>query len=182
MKICCCVIASLLLAGCATGLKREGQCLASLTPDYLNAREELDKLEGSWRALLRRHDAELNGPAGPAPRLANFPEGRADEAGEAYRRLVEAKRQLRPTLVWYERVYERWRTRLDEEQILSDVRMTLLPSGSGMIFYPLISWNIHSVFWDDADPDAESDPITRYCTDRLAQMVVSTQSAPNGVE
>lgn len=179
MKSFCVIASFLLLAGCATGLKREGQCLASLTPDYVNARAELDSLEASWRAVLRRHSDDLNVPAA---RLAKEPAGRTDDAGEAYRRLVEAKSRLRPTLVWYDRVYERWRTRLDEEQILSDVRMVLFPSGGGVLFYPVISWNIHSVFWDGADPDAESDPVTRYCTDRLAQMVASAESSSNAAE
>jgi hypothetical protein len=179
MKISCIVASLLLLTGCAAGLKREGQCLASLTPDYVNAREELESLEASWRAVLRRHNATLNAPAA---RLASTQTVGTDEAENAYRRLVEARSRLQPTLAWYDRVYARWRTRLDEEQILSDVRMVLIPSGGGVIFYPVISWNIHSVFWDGADPDADSDPITRYCTDRLAQTIASAESAPNAAE
>jgi hypothetical protein len=168
----------LLLLGCAAGLKREGQCLASLTPDYVSARAELDGLEASWRAGLHRRDADLNAPV---VRLAKDPRG-SEDPKEVYQRLIEARGRLRPTLVWYDRVYERWRTRLDEEQMLSDVRMVLIPSVSGMLFYPLISWNIHSVFWDGADPDADSDPITRYCTDRLARTIASTESSSNAVE
>lgn len=180
MKISCVVAILFLLVGCATGLKREGQCLASLTPDYLNAQAEIERLEASWRALLRRQDIALNRPPtdqAPVFLLSDSIEvGRRNtelaEAGDAYRRLTEARTRLRPTLRWYDRVYERWRTRLDEEQILSDVRMILLP-GPGVIFYPVIRWNIHSVFWDGADPDADSDPITRFCTDRLAQTLAS---------
>ena len=182
MKISCVVAIFLLLIGCATGLKREGQCLASLTPDYLNAQAEIERLQASWRAVLRRQDVALNQPPPdqtPVFLMSDTIESdRRDteqvEAGEAYQRFTEARTRLQPTLLWYDRVYERWRTRLDEEQILSDVRMFLLP-GPGVIFYPVIRWNIHSVFWDGADPDAESDPITRFCTDRLAQTVASAE-------
>jgi hypothetical protein len=170
MRLASLGLASLLLLGCASGLKREGQCLADLTPEYVSAQAELDGLEASWRAGLRRRDADLNAPIVRVARESL----RSDEPEAAYRKLAEARGRLRPTLVWYDRVYERWRTRMDEEQILSDVRMVLIPTVSGMLFYPLISWNVHSVFWDGADPDAESDPITRYCTDRLAQRNVLT--------
>jgi hypothetical protein len=201
MRTSCLVLAFLLLTGCATALKRDGQCLASLTPDFLTAHEELDRLEASWRASMLRRDTELNAssprrflrptertPAGATALAAvsvyDSPEAspvsldglgqRESGAPEAYRRLIEAKARHQPTLSWYDRVYQRLRTRLDEERILSNVRMVLL-TGPGLLFYPVIHWNVHSVFWDGADPDAESDPVTRYCTDRLSQMVASTE-------
>lgn len=181
-------VALMLLVGCATGLKREGQCLASLTPDYLDAQTELERLEASWRAVLRRQDVALNRPSTKAPvvvvadTLGVGPRtSEILEAGEAYRRLLEARTRHQPTLLWYGRVYERWRTRLDEEQILSEVRMILLP-GPGVVFYPVIRWNIHAVFWDGADPDADSDPITRFCTDRLAQAAGAADVSMSGTE
>jgi hypothetical protein len=187
-------LAVILLAGCATSLKREGQCLASLTPDYLHAQEELASLEASWHRSLARRDAELNGtrpwlltstafrhdqslsppPGAPAP--AHYDPAGGDSR-EAYRRLIEARSRHRPLLVWYDKVYERVRTRTDEEEILSDVRLLLI-TGPGVVFYPLIRWNIHSVFWDVTDPDAESDPVTRYCAARLTQVAVLVEAAP----
>lgn len=203
-----CLIALVLLlaAGCATSLKREGQCLASLTPDFLQAQEELTSLEASWHRAMARRDAELNRAQ---PRLITnsdrrreppFPSSsdaaladpaqlawtvRQDVAGqhsrEAYRKLIEAKSRHQPLLGWYDKVYERVRTRTDEEEILSDVRLVLI-TGPGVIFYPLIRWNIHSVFWDGTDPDAESDPVTHYCTERLSQAVALTNTTPGGTE
>ena len=97
--------------------------------------------------------------------------------GRAYADLMDAKVRHRPTLEWYGKVSERFRTRLDEEQILSEVRMVLV-TGPGLIFYPIVHWNIHSVMWDGTDPDAESDPVTRYCADRLSKPVASAAHPP----
>ncbi len=194
----------LLATGCATSLKREGQCLASLTPDFLQAQAELASLEASWRQSMARRDAELNRPqprpaasVGPRREPPPSPEAmrhepaqliwtiRQDQAGqdsrEAYGRLIEARTRHQPLLSWYDKVYERVRTRMDEEQILADVRMVLI-TGPGVIFYPLIRWNIHSVFWDGTDPDAESDPVTHYCIERLSQVVALADALPGGAE
>jgi len=167
-------------------MKRDGQCLASLAPEYVNAHEELASLEASWRAALRRRDAELGSllppfaakpdyPVSPLPResdLAARQEQARRAEGRAYAELMDAKVRHRPTLEWYGKVYERFRTRLDEEQILSEVRLVLV-AGPGVIFYPIVRWNVHSVMWDGTDPDAESDPVTRYCADRLSEPAAS---------
>lgn len=100
---------------------------------------------------------------------------------EAYAKLAEAKARHKPMVFWYDKVYERVRTRMDEEEILSEVRMVLLP-GPGVVFYPLIRWNIHSVFWDGADPDAESDPVTHYCADRLAHVAAAPDNTSRHME
>lgn len=215
MRAACLAVAMVLLTGCATALKREGRCLASLTPDYLQAQEELSSLEASWHRAMARRNAALNAipsrstantatapPSGPAISFkASTPEEarrtarqawmvRQDYVGqdepspstnEAYTNLAEARARHQPMLLWYGKVYERVRTRLDEEEILSEVRMVLL-AGPGVIFYPLIRWNVHSVFWDGADPDAESDPVTRYCADRLSAVVAVADRTPRHLE
>ncbi|TAJ25651.1 MAG: hypothetical protein EPO64_07750 [Nitrospirae bacterium] len=215
MKAACLAVAMVLLTGCATALKQEGWCLASLTPDYLQAQEELSSLEASWHRAMDRRNAALNAiPSRPTAKTATAPHSdpaisfeantpgearrtarqawmvRQDYVGqdqpspstnEAYANLAEARARYQPMLLWYGKVYERVRTRMDEEEILSEVRMVLLP-GPGVIFYPLIRWNIHSVFWDGTDPDAESDPVTRYCTDRLSAIVAVADRTPHHVE
>lgn len=185
MRTWCVVLVVVWLGGCASAMKRDGQCLASLAPEFVNAHEELASLEASWRAALRRRDAEpgsllpplaakpdhpvsLLDPLPPESDLAARQEHARWAEGRAYAELMDAKGRHRPTLEWYRKVYERFRTRLDEEQILSEVRLVLMP-GMGLIFYPIVHWNIHSVTWDGTDPDAESDPVTRYCSDRLSQ-------------
>ena len=183
------------LGGCASAMKRDGQCLVSLTPEFVNAHEELASLEASWRAALRRRDVELGSllppfapkPDHPVSPLAPLPPesdlvARQEQArraeGRAYADLMDAKVRHRPTLEWYGKVSERFRTRLDEEQLLSEVRMVLV-TGPGLIFYPIVHWNIHAVMWDGTDPDAESDPVTRYCADRLSKPVASA-AHPSG--
>ena len=189
MRTCCVVLVVVWLGGCASAMKRDGQCLASLAPEFVNAHEELASLEASWRAALLRRDAELGSllppfaakpdhlasASGPLQRESDSA-ARQEQArraeGEAYTRLMDAKVRHRPTLQWYGKVSERFRTRFDEEQILSEVRLVLM-AGPGLIFYPIVQWNVHSVIWDGTDPDAESDPVTRYCTDRLSTPATS---------
>ncbi|MGH7253164.1 MAG: hypothetical protein ACREIE_05125 [Nitrospiraceae bacterium] len=189
MRTWCVVLVVVWVGGCASAMKRDGQCLASLAPEFVNAHEELASLEASWRAALRRRDVELGSllppfapkPDHPVSPLVPLPPesdlvARQEQArraeGRAYADLIDAKVRHRPTLEWYGKVSERFRTRLDEEQILSEVRMVLV-TGPGLIFYPIVLWNIHSVMWDGTDPDAESDPVTRYCADRLSKPVAS---------
>ena len=191
IKVWCLALLVVSFPGCATSLKREGRCLASLTPDFLHAIQELANLEAAWRqSLLKDEDsflasrpgrfADMDGPGIPArPFLSDsdpLKSGSTDRhkearhaALEAHARLFEARLRHQSTLDWYGRVYDRLRTRLEEEQILSDVRMVLL-TGPGLLFYPIIRWNIHSVMWDGSDPDADSDSITLYCTDRLSKV------------
>src|SRR5581483_10719486 len=97
---------------------------------------------------------------------------RQADAEGAHRRLIEARRAYRPLLDWYDRVYARVRTRMDEEAMLTDVGMVLV-TNPGIVFYPVIRWNIHTVMWDGADPDADSDPVTRYCRERLGREVAA---------
>jgi hypothetical protein len=148
------LILAILLAGCATALDRERQCFESVTAEYLTAQEELLKLDAIWRATSRRAETLVDDAA------------RVDIRA-AHQRLQEARTRLRPTLEWYERLYDRLRLRSEEEEMLADTRLLLLP-GPAALLYPVVRWNLRAVLWDGADPDAESDPVARYCTDRLA--------------
>ena len=171
--------ALIFLGGCATALKRESRCLASLTPEIVQAKEEMANLEASWHDSLGRRDAVFGQTAAPFGSLAGrvgrvvwIGENPQQEqarlaAAQAYQRLAEAKARHRPLLGMYDKVYQRVRTRTDEEEILSEVRMVLLAGPASLVFYPIIRWNVRSVLWDGADPDAESDPVTRFCADRL---------------
>lgn len=148
------LILAILLAGCATALDRERQCFESVTVEYLTAQEELLKLDAVWRATSRRADTLVDDAA------------RVDIRA-AHQRLQEARTRLRPTLDWYERLYDRLRLRAEEEEMLADTRLLLL-TGPAALLYPVVRWNLRAVLWDGADPDAESDPVVRYCADRLA--------------
>lgn len=158
----------ILLGSCASGMKREGQCLATLTPDFLEAQTELAALEASWRIapyqtpMRRDRVATVEVVAiPPGPDGASDAETMAQQAQAKFR---AARLHYQPTLDWYGRVYQRVRTRMEEEQLLSEVFWTLV-TGPGLVFYPIVQWNVHSVMWDGIDPDAESDPIRRFCSD-----------------
>jgi hypothetical protein len=148
------LVLAILLAGCATALDRERQCFESVTAEYLTAQEELLKLDAVWRATSRRADTLADDAARVDIRIA-------------HQRLQDARTRLQPTLEWYERLYDRLRLRSEEEEMLADTRLLLL-TGPAVLFYPVVRWNLRAVLWDGADPDAESDPVARYCTARLA--------------
>lgn len=165
----CLLVATMLLAGCATALKRDGQCLASLTPEYLAAQQELQDLQETWRGLIRREAtaAPIESRDPPRSQLEQTDSRLRLQAAEAYVRLVEARRRHQPTLDWYEKVYRRLVMRIEEDDLLTQVQTVLIPT-PGILFYPVIRWNIHSVMWDGENPDADTDAVTRFCTERLA--------------
>ena len=148
------LILAILLAGCATALDRERRCFESVTAEYLTAQKELLKLDAVWRATSRRAETLVDDAARVDIRIA-------------HQRLQEVRTRLQPTLEWYERLYDRLRLRSEEEEMLADARLLFL-TGPAVLLYPVVRWNLRAVLWDGTDPDAESDPVVRYCTDRLA--------------
>jgi len=64
------IAALIFLGGCATALKRESRCLASLTPEIVQAKEEMANLEASWHDSLGRRDAVFGQTAAPFGSLA----------------------------------------------------------------------------------------------------------------
>lgn len=195
-------LALLALAGCATALKRESQCLASLTPEVLQVHEEIANLEAFWHESLARRDAAFRSfTSDPSPSALpasqprtvpvglvsaalteSVPESKLQDdarrrAREAYETLAAARVRHQPILGLYDKIYQRVRTRTEEEEVLSNVRMVLLASPVSLIVYPIIRWNVHAVFWDGSDPDAEQDPVTRFCRDRVGQNGASADRA-----
>jgi hypothetical protein len=134
--------------GCATGVARESRCLETLTPQFLAAEAELAMLESAWRA--RATASSTDGPS------------MVTTTEDARNKLQAARLRHKETLKWYDRVYQRVRARMEEQQLLSEVFWTLAPT-PGLIFYPVIRWNMRSVMWDGTDPDADSDAISRFC-------------------
>jgi hypothetical protein len=176
----------LLLCSCASGLKREGQCLATLIPDFLQAQTELAALEASWRhapyQISVRRERIATADVVTNPLLSNgVLEPEAPEADTtvqaAHAKFRAARVRYQPTLEWYDRVYQRVRIRMEEEQLLSEVFWTLV-TGPGLVFYPIVQWNVHSVMWDGSDPDAESDPIRRFCSDLESKRGAGTVAGP----
>lgn len=197
------IVTLLFLTGCATALKRESQCLASMTPEIVQAKEELANLEASWHESLGRRDVVFStglrpfatgvlSPSQPrtalvgavsaalAVRTSESPKQEEARlaARRAYERLAQAQVHYQPFLGMYDKVYQRVRTRTDEEEILSEARMVLLAGPASLVLYPIIRWNVRSVLWDGADPDAGTDPVTRFCAGRLVREAMASQEAP----
>jgi len=148
LRAACVVTLMTVLAGCATAVERERECFTSLAIEYVASQEEVLRLETVWRT-------SLSGETG------------TDDAHTTYRRLQEARTKQQPTREWYERVFDRLQLRSEEEEMMTHVRLLLL-TGSGTLLYPIVHWNLREVLWDGTDPDADTDPVKRYCTDRLA--------------
>ena len=173
-----------LLMGCATALQRESHCLASLTPEYLRAQQELAHLKASLRKAQARRDRAFQDHTQPSEQLMTRRDQQRSEreipgadaaqdhleqvqkdARTAFAHLVKTKARYRPTLMRYKEVSKRVEVRMQEERVLSQVR-TFLIAGSGWFLYPFVSWAVHSAYWNDVDPDADSDPIAQYCAAR----------------
>lgn len=144
----------LLLTSCAGTPWLERQCFESLSAEYVAAQEELLELDTAGRAGGRDRPASGN--------KAGVVEDQVPR-----QRIEEAQARRAAVLLWYERLYDRLRLRAEEEEMLAELRL-LLFMGPTALFYPVVRWNLHEVLWDGTDPDADSDPVIRYCTERLA--------------
>ncbi len=178
-----------LLSGCSTALDREGRCLAGMIPEVLHAEEEVRSLEESWRRLSRvrqqeRLSIQTTLASSPAYRFlpvsvpgrnqsppSEVSSSFASEQDEltAYNRLVEAKARRHDTFVRYDRVVQRFRTRVEEDEMLSQARSALM-MWPGIVLYPIVRWNVRSVLWDGIDPDVDTDPVTHFCAGRLLDL------------
>lgn len=162
LRASCLVALMTVLAGCATAVERERECFTSLAIEYVASQEEVLRLETVWRASLSGETV-------------------TGDSRSAYRRLQEAEAKQQPTREWYERVFDRLQLRSEEEEMMTHARL-LLFAGPGALLYPVVHWNLHEVLWEGADPDADTDPVRRYCTDRLAgasaQIQVDAKAEP----
>ncbi|MGH7255015.1 MAG: hypothetical protein ACREI3_04490 [Nitrospirales bacterium] len=186
----------LILTGCATALKRDLTCLALLTPASVAAHRELAEAETQWRRALQSSSKRVQ--ALPTSTVSDPP---AEDSGRpgvqapaepedgvpasvsslplASTRYRAAQARLHPTLETYRLVMERVELRLEEEQILSDVRWILLWSPA-IVLYPVIRWNVRSVIWDGVDPDDDADPVNQRCAQRLHQTTKTSAGAASG--
>ncbi|ALA56867.1 hypothetical protein [Nitrospira moscoviensis] len=175
------VIVAILSVGClSTVREQEARCLGALMVDVWESTRTRDRLEADWRAgqSARGPDAAprwrgLGDPAPPARAVSHAPQDEtaslsgADRPDVLYQRLVESRRRHNHDRNWYKDVARRVQTRLEEDDILYSVLGSFAASPGALLVYPLIRWNVRSVLWDEDDPDAEDDPIRRFCRMRL---------------
>jgi hypothetical protein len=176
------LVVVLALTGCAAALKRDSRCLSTLTVDVIQAHEELASLEAAWRASLARRDLAMTRSRSLQPEggdsMAEQTAWR--DTQESYARLQDAKTRHQPLMTMYEKLYQRVRTRTEEEEILSEVRTFMLAGPASFMFYPIVRWNVRAVLWDNSDPDAPTDPVTTFCSLRMNEEPPS--SHPDGIQ
>jgi outer membrane murein-binding lipoprotein Lpp len=184
-------ILACLLAGCMSSNRvREAHCLAATMVDTLQAKNDLESAEDTWRAAQQaRFERSRAGqhPSSPlnlisirnldhvaAALVLRQAEGAGNRSSEVdeeramYGHVVATQARYRESAEWYGRVVRRVQTRIDEDNMLYPV-LGMLVTSPGIVFYPFIRWNVRSVLWDGVDPDAEDDPVQVFCTARLGQ-------------
>lgn len=185
------------MAGCLSAAReREAHCLGAMMADTWQAEHELESAERDWRSaqqegadhtLAYRHSPQLSAviadwysssaPAMPASLRSPSAGDRLTETDQdqaRYERVVAAHARYRTSKEWYGRVARRVQTRMEEDNMLYPVLGTLATS-TAIVFYPLVRWNVRSVLWEGADPDADDDPVQVFCTARLRQDVSATR-------
>ena len=184
------------MAGCLSAPReREAHCLGMTMADTWQAQRELESAQRDWRsaqqvrtdpALASQPSLQLSAviadwysssasvlPAsvrslGAADRVTGIGEDRA-----RYERVVAAQERYRVSKEWYGRVARRVQTRIEEDDMLYPV-LGMLATSTAIVFYPLVRWNVRSVLWEGADPDADDDPVQVFCTARLRQAIPAT--------
>jgi hypothetical protein len=174
-----------LLFGCmSTTRTREVHCLGTLMTDVLESEQEMESIKEDWRAdQQRRADqsyrtnestkVRIDSPtAVPVPLMPDGMDSRSGnkkfvESDVLYRHLAQARTRYHDMLDWYTRVARRVQTRFEEDEMLYSVLGMFVSSPASLLFYPIVRWNVRSVLWDGADPDADNDPIQQFCLTRV---------------
>jgi hypothetical protein len=186
------------VAGCLSSSRtREVYCLGQLMMDVSESFETVQSIEVQWRTTQQPGGEQTISPGSPVSPVGTpfviqdgqssvpmhpvtlgrlTPTQNFSAQDELYRHLAEARRLHRDNLSWYSRVSRRVQTRLDEDEMLYGVLGMAVSAPAALLFYPIIRWNIRSVLWDETDPDAETDPVQRFCLARLDAMGMGSGS------
>jgi hypothetical protein len=183
------ILLGCLLTSCVSATReREAHCLAATMMDLWQTEHELATAEQAWRtaqpARAERSAAardplalsvRVAGGDAPSPvvepaalRLEGLRPVSRTEADLLYRPLVAARARHGEAMKWHGLVMRRVQTRIEEDEMLYPV-LGMLATSTAIVLYPLVRWNVRSVLWDGTDPDAENDPVQRFCAARLGQ-------------
>jgi hypothetical protein len=178
------VLAGLFLGCMSTARTREVHCFGTLMTDVLESKQEMESIEEDWRAVQQRQADQLS-------RMNKSTDDRIDsstpvtvtlmldgmdghsvskkvvEPDVLYRELDRARFRYQEMMDWYTRVARRIQTRLEEDNMLYPMLSMFVRAPVSLLLYPIVRWNVRSVLWDGADPDAESDPIQQFCRARV---------------
>jgi hypothetical protein len=180
------IMMTCLMTSCLSATReREANCLAATIMDVWQTEQELTSIEQVWRTAHQArsertapdHDSSgLSIRVAHAPSIIGetaarfesfrFPMPRSQEDARLYQRMIDARVSHGQASKWYDLVARRVQTRIEEDEMLYPV-LGLLATSTAIVLYPLVRWNVRSVLWDGTDPDADDDPIQRFCTARL---------------
>jgi hypothetical protein len=182
------ILLTCLMTSCLSATReREANCLAATIMDVWQTEQELTSAEQLWRTAHQArsertapdHDSSgLSVRVADAPpsigetaaRFESFrlPAWRNQQDARLYQRMIDARVSHVQASKWYGLVARRVQTRIEEDEMLYPV-LGLLGTSTAIVLYPLVRWNVRSVLWDGADPDADDDPVQRFCTARLEE-------------
>ncbi len=152
--------------------------------DVLESKQVMESIKEDWRAVLQRQADQLSRMTQPtddridsstAVAVTLMQDGmdrrsvskKFVEPDVLYRQLVRARFRHQEMVDWYTRVARRIQTRFEEDDMLYSVLSMFVSAPVSLLFYPIVRWNVRSVLWDGADPDAENDPIQQFCRARV---------------
>jgi hypothetical protein len=184
-------IAACLLMSCVSATReREAHCLAVTMMDNWQTEHDLNSTEQAWqlaqKARFERSSARRDSStpsvwvsdryssAGTVGQVAmrgadaTSLSSEDNEERTLYRSVVESRARHGEAAKWYRLVARRVQTRIEEDEMLYPV-LGMLATSTAIVLYPLVRWNVRSVLWDGIDPDAENDPVQRFCATRLGQ-------------
>ena len=169
------LLACLLTSCLSVTREREAHCLAATMTDVWQAEQELNFAEQTRRTAQQARSEQAE-PSQDSPPLSvrvadapfRFASSRNEEARKLYQRVVEARLRHREASKWYGLIARRVQTRIEEDEMLYPV-LGMLATSTAIVLYPLVRWNVRSVLWEGVDPDAEDDPVQRFCSARLEQ-------------
>jgi len=182
------ILLTCLMTSCLSATReREANCLAATIMDVWQTEHEVTSAEQVWRSAQQvrsERTAQSRGSSGLSIRVADappiiretaarfesfgFPASRSLEDARLYQRMIDARVSHGQASKWYGLVARRVQTRIEEDEMLYPV-LGMLATSTAIVLYPLVRWNVRSVLWDGGDPDADDDPIQRFCTARLEE-------------
>ncbi|HTL60156.1 MAG TPA: hypothetical protein VL261_00805 [Nitrospira sp.] len=183
------VLATLLTSCLFAPREREAHCLGLVMLDLRQADEELTAAEEAWRRA-REVSAQRSAASAVAHPIAdgNLPvflhnqtgirrdnpvlSFRTEEEQRLYGRMIAARAGRAEAAKSYRLLARRLETRMEEDDMLYPV-LGMLATSTAIVLYPLVRYNVRSVLWDGVDPDAEDDPVQRFCVVRLEEAQLS---------
>lgn len=184
------ILACLLTSCLSAAREREANCLGATMMDTWQTEHDLTFAEEGWRAAQSARSerspasrdssttsvwfANNYASSGIVEQVAsrdvgaNVQPSKDDKERILYQRMVAARARHGEATKWYRLVIRRVQTRIEEDEMLYPV-LGMLATSTAIVLYPLVRWNVRSVLWDGVDPDAEDDPVQRFCAARLGE-------------